>query len=218
MATFIPAPGVAQAVVTQHIAGHKANNVLHFYHGSTSPWTVSDLQTLVNTLYTQWVNVWKNQMASNITYNNVQGVDLTNATPASATSTGASATAVGSGVSSPGLSLMVSFNIASRYRGGHPRCYLPPFQSTAMTANEDQWISSALTAAANGFVTIVSAIVAALPGVTHCIPRWTYSTAVAPDGKKIIRTKTGYLNQFTVANYTALPPVRSQRRRTTAGS
>lgn len=218
MATFIPAPGVAQTVITQHIAGHKANNVLHWYHGSSSPWTVSDMQTLCNTLFTQWTNVWKNQMASNIAYQNVAGVDLTNTTPVSATSTGTAVTAVGTGVSNPGLSLMVSFNIGSRYRGGHPRCYLPPFQSTAMTTNEDQWIPSALTAAVNGFVTMVSAVVAALPGVTHCVPRWTYLTSVSSDGKKIIRTKNGYLNQFTVSSYTALAPVRSQRRRTTAGS
>jgi len=218
MATFIPAPGVAQAVVTQHMAGHKMNNVLHFYHGSTSPWSASDMQTLVNTLFTQWCNVWKNQHSSNTTYQSVQGVDLTNTTPVSATSTGAAVTAVGTGNTSPGLSLMVEFNIASRYRGGHPRCYLPPFESGALTPNEDQWISAALTAAANGFVTIVNAIVAAIPGVTHCVPRYTYLTSVSSDGKKINRVKNGYIGQFTVTSYTALPPVRSQRRRTTAGA
>jgi hypothetical protein len=218
VATFIPAPGVAQAVITQHMAGHKMNNVLHFYHGSTSPWSQSDLQSVANTLFTQWCNVWKNQMASNTTYQSVACVDLTNTTPVSATSTGAAVTAVGTGATSPGLSLMVQFNIASRYRGGHPRCYLPPFESGALTANEDQWISAALTAAAAGFATIVTAIVAAVPGVTHCVPRYTYLTSVDSSGKKINRVKNGYIGQFTVQSYTALPPVRSQRRRTTAGS
>jgi hypothetical protein len=87
-----------------------------------------------------------------------------------------------------------------------------------MTVNEDQWISSALTAATNGFATIVNAIVAALPAVTHCVPTWSYTTTVAQSGKKILRTKSGYLGQYTVSAYIANPPVRHQRRRTTAGA
>lgn len=218
MATFIPAPGVAQAVVTQHMAGHRCNNILHFYHGSTSPWSSTDIQTLANTLFTQWTNVWKNQHASNVVYNSVAAVDLTNNTPFSATSTGSQVTAVGTGNVSPSLALMVNFNIAKRYRGGHPRCYLPGFESGALTASEDQWISAALTAATAGFVTIINAVVAALPGTTHCVPTYSYLTTVSSDGKKILRTKNGYLGQFTVSSYTANPPVRHQRRRTTAGA
>lgn len=218
MATFIPAPGVLQAVITQHVAGHKANNILHFFKGSTSPWTQSDAQTVANTLFTQWSNTWKNQHSSNVVYNSVAVVDLTNNTPVSATSVGASVTAIGTGNTSPSLALMVQFNIAKRYRGGHPRCYLIGFESGALTASEDQWISAALTAAASGFSTIMTNLVTALPGITHCVPTYTYTTTVSPDGKKIIRTKSGYVAQYTVSSYTANPPVRHQRRRTTAGS
>jgi hypothetical protein len=57
-----------------------------------------------------------------------------------------------------------------------------------------------------------------LPGVTHCVPTYSYTSTVSPDGKKIIRTKNAYLQQYTVSSYTANAPVRHQRRRTTAGS
>lgn len=218
MAVFIPAPGVAQAVITQHMQGHKIQNILHFYHGSTSPWSSGDVQTLANTLFTNWANTWKNQHASNVTYDGVAVVDLTNSTPFSAQSTGSSVTAIGTGNVSPSLCLMVQFLIAKRYRGGHPRCYLPGFESGALVAGEDNWIGAATLAATTGFATIVNAIVAALPGVTHCVPTYTYTTSVSPDGKKIIRTKNAYVAQYTVSAYRALPPVRHQRRRTTAGS
>lgn len=218
MATFIPAPGVAQAVITQHMQGHKCNNILHFYRGATAAWIQSDVQALANALFNSWSNTWKNQHASNVTYNSVSVVDLTNNTPASATSQGAAVNAIGTGNVSPSLALMVQFNIPKRYRGGHPRCYLPGFESGALSPGEDTWISAALTAATAGFVTIVNACVAAVAGITHCVPTYTYTTTVAPNGKKIIRTKTGYNGQFTVSSYTALPPVRHQRRRTTAGA
>jgi hypothetical protein len=198
--------------------GHKMNNVLHFYHGSTSPWSQADVQTLANTLFTQWANTWKNQHSSNTVYNSVSVVDLTNSTPFTAQSTGAAVTAVGTGNSNPGLSLMVSFNIAKRYRGGHPRVYLPPFESGAMSAGEDTWISAALTAATVGMAAIVTAVVAALPSVTHCVPTYSYTSTVSADGKKIMRHKLAYLQQYTVSSYTANPPVRSQRRRITAGA
>src|SRR5262244_2550820 len=124
---FIAVPGVCQVVVNGHISSHRYAQVWHFHGpGSGTPWSATDLNTLVNQVYTSWNSNIRSLMGTNVVLNNVTAVDLTNTTPATAVSTGAALTGTGAGQSEPSLSVMVNFVIAARYRGGHPRTYFPP--------------------------------------------------------------------------------------------
>jgi hypothetical protein len=218
MATFIPVPGVAQTVVTAHIAGHKANMVWHFSHGGTGPWNGTDLNTLVNTLFGSLNTRMKTTFASNVVFNNIAAVDLTNDTPAIATSTGAQFNCTGIGPATPSLCFMVNFNIAKRYKGGHPRTYMPPLASNSMSAGEDQWQPANITTALTNFANVISDVTVAIPGATNVVPLYNYTVSTNPSTGKVTREKDSLKGVFVVTSYTGNPPIRSQRRRMTSAA
>lgn len=219
MANFIPAPGVAQLVVTGHINTHKWNMVLHYQQtGSTSPWTAGQLATLCTTWMSSANTRYKTLFGSNTTFDSVQAVDLTNETPAGGADTTHGFTCTGGGQLAPSLSAMVNMRIAVRYRGGHPRMYFPPLNSVSQSTSEDTWTTSGQSGLTTAVTNHNGDINAAITGCNQAIPLWLYAYQADPAHNKYLREKVGFKSSWPVISWQTSPVIRSQRRRITAAA
>jgi hypothetical protein len=119
------------------------------------------------------------------------------------------------------MSTLVRLIINSRYRGGHPRTYLP--LGTAAVLNPgNQWAPTYLDQVRPAFVAWLLAIVSAAYTITGSqlalvVPRYTYTITDDTVHKKYVRERTGLLNVYTVTDYQPQAQMASQRRRMTIG-
>jgi hypothetical protein len=199
---FFPAAGVAQTVVTGHIAGHKFNNVMHWNRGSGGPlYSSAELNTLCDNVKTGIKNGLQALFYTNITFNQVTAVDLGTPTPAVGASSVADWTGTGAGELAPSLSTMVNLHIPARYRGGKPRVYFPP-----------------MAAFTSGFTTFKTLAESSIAGLHMTCVLYTYTVVNDPIHNKYIRTRSGVRLIADVSSFTVSPVIRSQRRRMTAGA
>ena len=218
MATVL-VPGVAQTVMRGTIVGNPWAMVFHWRFGtSTAPWATADLQTLCNTLMNAWKTNLQTHSCVPTVFSGCDAVDIGTATPNVATSTVAQFSGTGGGSAlTAAASTLVNFKIASRYRGGHPRCYIPGTAS-ADCVDGETITTGGQTGVTNGIAAVVSAVVTALPGsgggaANHCVPRYTYTVTNDPLHNKYLRTRSGLIGVFTVQSYTCHPRLATQRRR-----
>lgn len=213
-------PGVAQAVWGGTVSGHPFNQIWHFQNPSPGTnWTQGQLQTLGNALASGMNTQLAKFLGNNAEYNSLTLTDIGTPTPQVADAAGLpfSGSQVGNDVS-PNLSVMVLFHIAARYRGGHPRTYFPPSTASNLTTTEDQWTGGLTSEFATGMANVIDAAVAALPGVTHVVPRYTYTYTDNPSKHKYTHTRSGVISPVPiVSSYSTSAIVRSQRRRLTSG-
>lgn len=97
------------------------NRFFLHYSGSVS---LADLGTLVGTIRNSWNTNMAPSLAANHSLNTVEGTDLSSYSGAQAFSGLASPGGSGGTAMSAGVSFIIKFKIARRYRGGHPRFYL----------------------------------------------------------------------------------------------
>lgn len=212
------APGVAESRVLGKIVTNNWAVVLHWGHGSTGSWTQAQMQTLADQVMTAWKTRLLPLQTANTTVNSIQTVDLTDAVQRSALSTVAGSSGTMTGSALPiGTSQMINFKIAQRYRGGHPRCYLPP-PSISATSDMDTLTAPHVATLQTAFTNFVSDVVtgmagAGTTGVVHVVPRYTYSYNDDPNKHKYTKERSGFLGTFTVSAYQASNQIRSQRRR-----
>ena len=129
------------------------------YSGAVA--TVADLQSVGTSIG----NAWNTNIAplchANVTMNQVDLVDMTNRGAAIATVTGLAHPGTRAGTDNPNaVACVVSWKINHRYRGGHPRSYLPAGVAADIT-NGRTWSSTFQTLAttnSNAFLTAVNAI------------------------------------------------------------
>jgi hypothetical protein len=112
---------------------------------------------------------------------------------------------------------MINFNIAKRYKGGHPRVYLPPLPETSCT-NGDTWNSTAIDPYKTAFDNWVDDVLAALVGAgvsspLHVVPRYAYDYSYDDKRHKVIKTRIGANGAPQVIGTLASSQVRTQRRR-----
>lgn len=216
---FFPAAGVAQTVVTGHIAGHKFNNVMHWLANPGShTWTGPELNTLCDNVKTGLKNGLQAMFYSNVTFNQVSAVDLGTPTPNVGASSVADWSGTGAGELAPSLSVMVNLHIPARYRGGKPRVYFPPMAGVHTNLNDDGWDSSGITAFTTGYQTFKTLAESSGPTCAQCCILYTYSVTNDPIHDKYIRQRTGIRFIPVVSSFTVNPVIRSQRRRMTAGA
>jgi hypothetical protein len=217
--TEILVGGVAQTKLAGTIDGFPWVLLWHFQNASGNDWTQSQIQALANAVGTQFsTNMLKN-MATNVQFTNVACVDLGTTTPAQADSVeGAGPGGGTAGTFQPSSGcVLLNFNIASRYRGGHPRTYLPPWPSAELLTN-NQWSGTVVTETEENFVTMIEGIVSAmstagLNGVTHCAVRYTWTYTDDPTHHKYLKTRGAPAVPYVVSSYTAQPRVCMQTRR-----
>jgi hypothetical protein len=83
------------------------------------------MATLLEDLSDLWASTVMNQMSNDITQVEWKGTDLTSDTAATATITVADPGLTGSAYNSIASAAVISWDISRRYRGGHPRTYVP---------------------------------------------------------------------------------------------
>lgn len=143
-------------------------NVLWFSGANPSafPLTVGQLSTIAGTFDPYWSSMWSSVASSDGSYTGSQTTDWSS-------DTGIDVTTVGSFTPVPGaetgkgpaqLAMLLSYvaPLLPRYRGGHPRTYLP-FMSSSLILTPYSWTTATPGYVAEDWNTMVTAM-AALPG------------------------------------------------------
>jgi hypothetical protein len=155
MPTLPPVPGVVKTVITGTISGASFANIFH--------WQMDTTGGLSNAQATQIATGVLNAYNSNVTLSlspvvivdSCDATDLTSTSGGVGTHTNAVTGSGTTGTPSANTCCLVKHVIARRYRGGHPRTYLPPMGATALLSS-NTWQSggvSVLQTNFNAFIT-----------------------------------------------------------------
>ena len=211
-------PGVAQIRVKGTVGPNRWACVLHFSNGSTAPWTQGGINALASTGRSAWITRIVPHMTSNFFLADVETVDLTDTGDRSAIQTGTPVPGTDANPTSAiGTCFMINFAIARRYKGGHPRVYLPPMAESSAIGG-DTWSGPAVDNYKLSFDNWVSDVLAALvgagvSGAIHVVPRYTYSYSYDAVRHKVVKTRTGANGAPQVISTLGSSQIRTQRRR-----
>jgi hypothetical protein len=129
-------------------SGDHPENVLWFLSGSTSAPTLANLSAIAAVFDPAWANMWKTVGASNKNYTGSVWTDFS-------TVFGLSTSSVGTFTVVPGLhggcfpsnvSVLISMHILERWRGGHPRTYLPWISTGCQWASDADQVDPTILA------------------------------------------------------------------------
>lgn len=143
------APQIVRIRVIGDLNGSPFNNVFHLQYVGAAP-SVADLNSLCSSICTSWGTQFGPLCPNTVALSGAEAQDLTNASAASGTATSSE---VGSrtGTAFPNnLAACISWHINNRYRGGHPRTYLPAgVVGDIVTGNRwtDAFVTAAISAA-----------------------------------------------------------------------
>jgi hypothetical protein len=193
-----PVPLAAKVSVQGTINATDFTNIFHFLW-DTAP-TSTNMQELASTAFNSYgVNIMPNVHPSFV-LTHVIAEDLS-AVPALPGSHVGS-TAGGSAGSDPGsqLCVLVKHVIARRYRGGHPRTYLPPAPTSELLTTS-LWAPGLVTAIQTGWNTFVGAILSATyTGTTMAsYINVSYRSGNAPRVTPVVDLITGSIVEQMVA-------------------
>lgn len=213
-------PGTAQAVLKGTVSGHPFANIFHYQLGTTGiPWTQAQLQALTDGIMSgiaQTGGIGVNS-AQGVVFQQVVAVDLSTGTPAEAVSTHAAVVGTQLPEPTPSTCVLVDNIITARYRGGHPRSYMPPMGATSLTSNEDSWTTAAVAAYQTGYTNMHDAAFSAVPGIHQVAVRYNYTYTDDPIKHKWIKTRSSLNSTPQVINYLVKSAIGTQRRRARIG-
>lgn len=153
-------PGVAKVVLQGTVGTHPWAVVLHSSYTGTAP-TASFLSTVAAAMGTAWGTSYKPEVSNSIVLTSVIITDLASALGAQGISspniTGTNANSAAGGNSA----VLVTYPSSIRYRGGHPRSYLPPPPGTSL-----QTTSTITSAYITAVTTAWNAVLAPLFGTS----------------------------------------------------
>lgn len=220
MTALPPLPKVIQfKVFTNDNGNTNVQNILYFrYTGNVGS---TDMQTLCNNLFTDWVTALFSHLVNTNHLLGVTGNDLSSVTAAKSASTAAvaTATAVPPGVTS-GAAFIIGHETSRKYKGGHSRTYLTGLPVSSLS-DGNTWSAAAQTtilSAWNAFVTaFTSTLVPAAVGQLIQVVAHRYGASpTAPvlagvSASKSVPLLTPFSDDVTAS--IANPQVGSQRRR-----
>lgn len=122
--------------------------------------STAELDTFCTTVGTGWADELADIAPTNLHLVEVTAEDLTSATAASGTATVSHAGTAGSVTDTAARCLIVKRLIARRYRGGHPRLYLP-YGVGADTTTSQTWNPTFVTTAVAAWVSFMGVVTAA---------------------------------------------------------
>ncbi len=99
-------------------------NIQHIAYSGSAP-TEAEMATLLGLLAVQWEGTVMQRMSHDLVLAELKGTDLSSSTSAEAAIPLAVPGANGGDYNSIASAVVISWNIARRYRGGHPRSYIP---------------------------------------------------------------------------------------------
>lgn len=158
MVVHLPyANNIIRCVYSGTYSGSKWANVFHV-RGAAGPISAADAASLATNLRTAWDTNLKALLPSNGALTGVSVVDLSSAYGnAGADTTTVAGTKTTAGAMSASIATCVSFKIARRYRGGHPRMYLTG-NLTTETNNAITWTNAWITAVSSAMASWRTAI------------------------------------------------------------
>lgn len=142
-------------------ANARVRDRIFFAFAGAGP-NVADLNTLAGQISGAWLTNLVPQTNTGVT---LTGITLTDLTSASGAQTVTSQSRVGTlaGVAlSAGVAMVVKFKVARRYRGGHPRFYLPG-RVAADLSTTTQWVAGSTSSLATAFAAFITGCEAAPP-------------------------------------------------------
>ncbi len=157
-----PLPDAAAIVrvrVVGTVNGAPFNNLFHLQYSGSAP-SVANLNSVCTDVLTAWQTNFKSLCPSSVVLASADAQDLTNSSAASGTATDTTA-GTRSGTAMPNsVAMCITWKINNRYRGGHPRTYLPAGVIADVTGGNrwaDAFVTAADTAAA-AFLVAMNAI------------------------------------------------------------
>lgn len=178
-----PVPNAVQVAVTGTLTGLPFANIFHLAH---SPGAVSSgvLDTIASGVGNTYSTHFLQLMSTVAQVEQVKAIDLSSRTgPVGLDPTHRPGVAVGTSYAANSVAFCVSWSIVDRYRGGHPRTYIPGMLTTNIVSNH-LWLDTyrlGMLGAANGFRLDCNALTAG--GLTWslvCV-RYFQNHALLPD-------------------------------------
>ena len=167
-------PSVARFAVSGTNQGQKWVNVFHAKY-SNVPADTPTMNAICQAVHTAYLNAFTTLWSANCILNTVDGQDLASRTGAigtfSLTHPGTSAPAIDMPCQ---VALTLSWTITDRYRGGHPRTYLPGINGQNVTGGRLLTVAGHTTYlnAASAFLTDMNAITAGASSWQMCCVRY----------------------------------------------
>lgn len=210
-------PNVARARVSGTVAGFPWNNIWYFGLTTTTAPTAGDMNALAHNLHNAYKTVWPGEWDPNVTLEDVETIDLTTTSSATGGWTEHVVGTAAGTVSDSESCVLTKLIIPRRYRGGHPRKYLPPMQ-TNLQLSDREWIHAIIDARATAFGTALQNISTAPPfpyptmtvsgivnvsfysGFTNYVkPSGRAASRPTPRGSAIVDFASGIELEYTIA-------------------
>lgn len=159
MGSLGPMPDVAGCIsltLSGLVGSHAWVNKFHVNYSGTPP-TVDQLNSYTNGVNSGWVAGVANSCSVGVSLLRIEAVDLSSRTAASYVF---DVTSLGTviGAYNPGNAcVLVDYDIAIRFRGGHPRTYLP-MGVQADLETESTWLDASVATFTDNFQTFLAAI------------------------------------------------------------
>jgi len=159
-----PLPAVSNVVKVNLLGVNQTtpwNNQFHMQYTGVGP-TVANLSSLATTIAAAWNTNLAQLMNTAVTLTQIRMADLTNPAAAQGEFTFSNpGTRVGTALPAQ-VSMVASKKVNFRWRGGHPRLYLPAMVTADITSGR-LWA----TASASGATSAMNNFLAAVNGLTH---------------------------------------------------
>lgn len=154
MSALPPVPGVCKAIIGWTVGDKAAANVLHYqYTPSTSAPAayVSSLASGLAAAVQSQSALWSDE----VTFVGVTVTDLSSDT-GFVDEEGTATVGIRTGLAIPGnVAVLASYEVARRYRGGHPRTYWPWF-TIADLLTPQTWVADSITEAEDSTEAIIA--------------------------------------------------------------
>lgn len=137
-------------------SGHTDVNRLHFSYTGTAP-SSAQLESFAATVLTAFGAALATHAGDNKTFASLDAADLTSPTSAVASVTGATTGTLTGGAIPASTAFLMSAVVARRYRGGHPRSYLPLGDDSKIN-NDNTWASAFITAVETAWAGFTTAV------------------------------------------------------------
>jgi hypothetical protein len=214
------APGVAQMSLNGVNSTQPWSVILHWaWPTITQPWNLTDIQALADGGRSAWSSALASHCSTQVFLQSVQTVDI--GSPSAVV--GSNTTAVpgtnpGAALGNAATCALMSFTIPARYKGGHPRAYLPCGTGPDILDNFE-WSTTFITAmhaAWTNFQTAVSNALQPIGGqpLKQVCPRYTYDYVLDSVHHKYHKIRIEpYKGTFVVNGHKLQQKYGTQRRR-----
>lgn len=207
MPALAPIPGVAKVAISGTYGTRSWVNTFHVRRLVEDAMTQAIINDVANAVEAAYGATFITHMPAMAHVHEVVATDLHDTSGLAGVQPSTRVGAAGGLPSSVNIGPLINWRIALRYRGGHPRTYLPGIAEVSVdeNGNVDGTVADAFTADANNFITNLGANVGDAGALILCVPHYFVGKApvIPPAVPTVSDILSGKCN----------PVVGSQRRR-----